>query len=105
MTAAKHVLVLFLLSLVIIIFPMPFAYLVHGISSFHNGILFLLGKIFTAGTIGILLQKIIAALLVPFIVSGVIAFVYWLIKRQMLPCFMEVAWVIWFFLMAGLLIR
>lgn len=99
----KQVLAIIALSVAIIL-SMSYAqqalqYLVDA----HDWISQLLTEVFSGGQAGNIARGLIALLSVPVLVGLIPTVLYWTIKRNWFPYFMEIVWVVWL-LQAGALI-
>lgn len=61
----------------------------------HGWVAQMLEEVFSGGHVGNISRELLALLAVPFCVGVAAAAVYYLIKRQWFPYFMEVVWIIW----------
>lgn len=94
----KHLIFLIVLSLVVVL---TLAYLNTGLMWFlnlHGFIAGLLGQIFATNYLGTLFIRLIALFAIPVIVSAVIALIYWIFKRHLMPHVIELTWILWFVL-------
>ena len=93
----KQIIILLVLS-VLLILGMP--YVQHGLEwivAGHNWVSDTLTNVFSGSTAGDLIRKLIALLVIPFVIGLIPVIIYWIIKRSRFPHFMLVVWVIWFF--------
>ncbi len=101
----KQLIILVLLSIIIIL-TMP--YVQHGLhfllASYH-WISNLLAPIFSGGEAGNIIKKLIALLAVPIIVSFIVAFLYWIVKRSWFPYFIDIVWVLWLIQTTALVVQ
>lgn len=54
-----------------------------------------LANVFQSGATGVKIQKVLSLMLLPLIVSGVPAGIYWGFKRQLMPYFYHILWAVW----------
>lgn len=69
----------------------------------HDWISQLLTEVFSGGQVGNMLRGLIALLSVPVLVGLVPALIYYAIRRNWFPYFMQIVWVVWL-IQAGALI-
>lgn len=69
----------------------------------HDWISQLLTDVFSEGQAGNLARGLIALLSIPVLIGLLPTAVYWVLKRQWFPYFMEIVWVVWL-VQAGALI-
>lgn len=89
---------------VVLLYVMPYAqvgmdYLLQA----HDWIFEALTEVFSAGKSGNLARSLIAEISIPVLVSCVPLILYWILKREWFPYFMEFVWVVWL-IQAGALI-
>lgn len=100
----KKVLALLLLSIVMIFF-LPYAqHLIHWLVMGHTWISDSLINIFSGGEAGNMIRGLIAVLCLPVLLGLIPSGIYWLIRRQHFPYFMEVVWFFWL-LQAGAVLQ
>lgn len=93
------------LSILIILF-MSYGNLILGwVLSAHQWVAEVLTQVFTGGQAGDLTRQLLALLAIPFLVGLIPVFIYWLLKRTMLPGFMQIVWVTWLIQTAALVIQ
>jgi hypothetical protein len=63
--------------------------------STHDWVSELLTNIFSGGQAGNLARGLIALLALPTLIGAIPAIIYWMIKRNWFPYFMEVVWIVW----------
>lgn len=98
-------LTLIALSILIILF-MPYAQQVlEWLSSAHNWVAEVLTQVFSGGQAGDLTRKLLSLLAIPFFIGLIPVITFWLIKRSMLPYFMQIVWVTWLIQTAVLIIQ
>lgn len=91
----KQMFVLICLSIAII-FSMSYAQqiiqlLIHA----HDWISQILTDVFSGGQAGNLTRGLISLLSVPVAIGLITTIVYWMVKRNWFPYFMEVVWIVW----------
>ena len=98
----KHIIALIALSIIVVL-TLPYAQQVMSVLiNAHNWVAEQLADVFSGGQTGLLLRGLFALLSIPLVTSLVPAALYWLVRRQWFPYFMECVWVIWL-LQAGAL--
>jgi len=86
----------FILASVLLIIGAHYAAIPLGwIRSLHSELMGFLGNILSSGSTGLLLQKTLALLLLPPLLVGVPAAVYWIIQRKVLPHIQLFLWSVW----------
>ena len=101
----KHILALIAGSFIAVLIKSQVDRILHGILAFHDMIEKCLGIIFSHGYWGQLIQASLALFIPPLLMSGVIALVYWLLKRDRWKHMMPFVWVSWLLLMASFALR
>jgi len=61
----------------------------------HDWVSVMLTNVFSGGETGNLLRGLIALLAIPVVIGLVPTLVYWMIKRNFFPYFMEIVWIVW----------
>lgn len=61
----------------------------------HGWVAQLLEDVFSGGHVGVISRELIALLAVPVCIGVASAALYYVVKRQWFPYFMEVVWIIW----------
>lgn len=54
-----------------------------------------LAEVFQSGPMGIKIQKMLTLILLPLIITGIPASIYWAFKRNLMPYFFHTLWVVW----------
>lgn len=96
----KQIIALIVLSIVVILFQNFISYTFNFIIHAYNIIINWLGRIFSNGYSGQLIEKTLALLLVPSLAALAISGVYWAFKRTPTPYTMPIIWVFWLILVA-----
>lgn len=91
----KHVIALLLLSAIVVVFMPESQVAVQALLSAHEWISNVLTAVFSGGQAGSIARGLIALLSLPLIAGLIPAFIFWLIRKHWLPCFMEIVWVVW----------
>ncbi len=99
----KQVITLIALSIVIVL---SMSYAQQGIQwllTAHDWISQLLTEVFSGGHAGNLARGLIALLSIPVIIGLIPTLIYWFIRRNWFPYFMEIVWIVWL-IQAGALV-
>lgn len=99
---AKHFIILIVLSILAVFFRTEVAFILHGALNVHDQLVSFLGNIFSGGQWGQLIELGLALFIMPAFIGGVVAGIFWLFKRNMLPYMMETIWILWFILLTAL---
>lgn len=102
---AKHFIFLIGLSIVAVFFRTEVAYVVHGAIYLHDRLVSYLTLVFSGGRWGQLIELGLALFIIPVALGGIIAGVYWLFKRILMPFMMEIIWILWFILLTALALQ
>lgn len=100
---AKQIILIILLTLAAIFFRPQLSHVLDMLVYLHNSIAGTLARIFSGNDIGRLLQDVIALLLIPLVLGGIVGVAFWLIKREMMPNVMMIVWVIWLVLLTTMI--
>ena len=95
MKPAKHLVTLFILSLIIVIFKAEVSYVISWLFSFYLHMLNWLSYIFSMGSIGLILQKTVSLFLIPLIIAGIITGIFYAFRKKTLAVAPEIAWAVW----------
>ncbi len=101
----KNVVLLVFLSILAVFFRVEIGYVVHGALKLHDLLVSYLSLIFSGGRLGQLIELGLALFLIPSLITGISAGLYWLFKRTMMPFFNEIIWVLWFVLLTALVLQ
>lgn len=101
----KHLVSMILLSLVILLFAHQTTRFLAEMNYFHHIVATKLASIFSHGSIGTLIRRIISLIVLPVALAGFPALGYWLIKRQPMPYFIHTVWISWIVLMTTALLQ
>ncbi|EKD73793.1 MAG: hypothetical protein ACD_45C00183G0009 [uncultured bacterium] len=100
----KHIIAITVISLIIII-SMPYTQqMLQYVVAAHDWISDMLKEVFSVDQAGDIIRQLIALLVIPLVVSLIPAIIYWLARRQKLPYFMELVWVVWLVQTAAIVI-
>jgi len=91
----KQIIALIALSIVITLFVSYAQQAVQLLMSTHAWVSRMLMEVFSGGQAGSLTKGLIALLGVPLIIGLIPTTLYWIIRRQWFPYFMEIVWFVW----------
>lgn len=91
----KHLFVLVLLSIVLLLFANETSYLLEALEAAHDVVSGQLGKVFSSSYMGTMIKEIISLVIVPFALSAIPAVIYYAIKRQLMPYYYHLLWLLW----------
>jgi len=91
----KQIVALLVISIAIILFMSYAQQGVQLLVTAHDWVSHLLTEIFSGGQAGNLARGLIALLSIPILVGLVPALIYWMVKRNWFPYFMQIVWIIW----------
>lgn len=97
--------VLISLSIVIILFMSNTQTVLGWVLSAHAWVADGLTQVFSGGQAGDITRQLLALITIPVILSLIPVLIYWLLKRNMFPYFMQVIWVTWLIQTAALVIQ
>jgi hypothetical protein len=101
----KQIIALLVLSLLIVIGATYFAIILQWILDIHQGVIHVLSRMFSTSSAGEIATQFVAFILMPLVVAAVIAIVYKLLRKKMVPYFMHIIWVLWIIQVTGVLLR
>lgn len=91
----KQIVALIVLSLVVLFVNSPLNALLHSLIDFHQWITDSLATIFSTGKTGDIIKALLTLLLVPAVLAGIPALVYWGMKRSAMPYLWPIIWAAW----------
>ena len=97
----KQSFLMLLLTFIAVLLRTQLHFMMSLIVTFQGYISGLLGLVFSSGFIGRLVQDVIVLLIMPVLVSLLIALVYWAIKRVKFQHTMSIACIIWVMLITA----
>lgn len=100
-----QILVLVVLAIIIAFTQRYVAQGVHALLAMHDWIDHLFGYVLSGSGIGNVIRKCLSFIVLPFVIAGVIAIIYGVVKKSFLPCFMLIVWFVWLVMVTGLLMR
>ena len=99
----KKFIVLLLLS-ALIIFAMPYGQqAIQLLLNGHDTLSQLLTDVFSVGHTGNVLRGFISLLAIPLLIGFIPSLLYWIVRKQWFPYFMEIVWIIWLLQVGALL--
>lgn len=99
----KQFILIILLTVAAVFFKSQLSHVLDWLISVHNQIATVLTKIFASDDDGRLVQDIIALLLIPILLGGVVGVIFWFIKHEMMPHMMLVIWFVWLVLLTTMI--
>ncbi len=100
----KHISALIVLSFLLLIFANHAQLLLSYLDSVHTILNSKLSYIFSTSPVGNTTQEALSLLVIPFIIVGIPATIYWLIKRTLMPYFYQCVWAVWIILFTSLIL-
>jgi hypothetical protein len=91
----KQMLALIVLTLIVLFANSQINAGLHYLIDFHQWISDSLATIFSTGKVGDVIKGLFALLLVPCLIAGVTAIIYWAMKRATMPYIKEIIWLSW----------
>jgi len=99
----KQVILVMVVSIAAIFFKSQLTYVLHYLLVLHNALAYGLASIFSNSPTGQMIQAIVALIVIPIIITGIMALAYWLVKRSEMPHLTAIVWFIWAVLLAAIL--
>ena len=101
----KHFLIIIIASF-LILFAMPYCKIaLQALLDIHSWAINILSHVFAHGKTAIYIRDLIVIIAIPSIISGLIAFIYWIFKRKQFPYLFHICWAIWGILMVSLILQ
>lgn len=100
----KHIVALIAFSVAVIFFMSYAQQGLQGLLSAHDWIAEMLSNVFSPGQAGSVSRSLIALLALPIIVGLVPTLIYWLVRKNWFPYFMNIVWVVWLIQIGALVI-
>lgn len=101
----KHVLALIILSVAVTLFMTYTQQAVELLLTVHEWVSQLLSDVFSSGNAGSIARGLIALLSVPLIIGLIPALIYYAIRRDFFPYFMEIVWIVWLIQAGALVVK
>lgn len=95
----KQILAILILSTIIIIFAHQFNQILHVIGGIYQLLLHTLQNVFAGGKLGHIIQRVIALLIPPFFVAGIVELILRLLKQDGTRFAMYGMWSTWLILL------
>lgn len=102
---AKHGFLLVAATVLCVLFRNELVHFLNWLLFLHNHLAAWLAVIFSSDSIGRILQGVLALLLVPSAVGGLVATVHWLVKRTAYEHTMGLIWAVWLVLLVTMLVQ
>lgn len=100
----KHISAIIVLSFLLLIFANHAQQLLSYIDNAYTLLNSKLSYIFSSSPVGNTTQEALSLLVIPFIIAGIPATIYWLIKRSLMPYFYHGVWIVWIILFTSLIL-
>jgi hypothetical protein len=84
-----------MISIVVVLFAKYTHLLIVYIDMLYTYVNVTLAPIFNNTDLGIMIRRVLTLVLLPVMISGIPALIYRLIKRQNMPYYIEITWIIW----------
>jgi len=98
----RQALLLIIFSAIAVFFIKEFTVVLHYLYRFYQWLLGYIAPIISNGTLGHLIRGVILLTVIPLIVAGIPAGLYWVINRKPLPIMSHLVWITWILLVAML---
>jgi len=95
-----QIILLIALSIVVVIWPSFFTYLLHGLHRVYAYLVHWLGLIFSHSHIGHLIQSTLALLIIPLIAGIICAVCLKLMQKKNTSFMIQIVWIVWMLLVA-----
>lgn len=99
----KQVILLIVASIASIFFKNQLVQGIHFLLYSHHQLADTLTGIFATDQTGRMIHDVIALLLIPVVIGGILSLAHWLVKKRPMPHTLAVMWVIWAILVTALL--
>lgn len=83
------------LSILIVLFATYAHLAIVYVDMFYTWVTIKLTPLFSGISYGILIRNVLSLMLLPVMIAGIPALIYQAIKRQKMPYFIEIVWVLW----------
>jgi hypothetical protein len=91
----KQAIFMLALSIIVVYLGKFILNILHGLNAAQMFLISKFSLLLPEFSLKAILVKSIVLLVVPVILSLIIAFIYWLIKRRELPRLLEITWILW----------
>lgn len=99
-----QLILLIAISIVVVIWPGFFAYLLHGLHQSYAYLTHGLGLIFSHSHIGQLIQSTLALLIIPLLIGIICAIGMKIFQKKKISFTMRIVWVVWMLLIATIVL-
>jgi hypothetical protein len=93
---AKHLLILFAISLLAIIWIKEISYLLNYLMAGYAYLSNALGRIIVGGYLVTILRQAFIFIMIPSLITLIPALIYWLVRRSRMPYLYEMLYTTWF---------
>ncbi len=101
----KQVLAVIVLAILLALLGHFALMLLNALLSVHDWIAGGLASVFSGSAVGNFIQQCLSYLVLPFLIAGIAAAIYGLIRKKFIPHFMSIVWGVWLVLATALLLR
>lgn len=101
----KHIISLIIASLLVLLLAQYLTIGLHWLQTLNGDFYNYSKSIFTGKSVGAILRQLIGLLLIPIVLAGVPALLYYAVYRKSMPHFNEVIWVLWIVLATTMLLK
>lgn len=84
-----------IISILVVVFSAYIHTLIVYIDTFYTWVNLKLAPIFSASQTGILIRDAVSLVVIPIVIVGTPALIYRLIKKQAMPYFLPITWLVW----------
>ena len=101
---AKQAILLLILSVIAMFLQNQLAQVLVFLLHLHNIIVDALSRLTVHfGSVGVIVQGIVALIILPLVVGFIVTGLYWLVKHMTMPYTMSVIWIVWLILLISIL--
>lgn len=101
----KQITSLILASLIVLLLSKYFTVGLGWVQGLHDWLYDVTQVVFSDSTLGIMLRKLVALLVIPLVCIGIPSGLYYVIYRKAMPYFTEAVWVVWIILVTAILLK
>jgi hypothetical protein len=98
MIMLRHILALLLLSFALIFLLPGLQWMIAKLYQLEIFFLHITSLAFNGGVIGRILRQVVTLTIIPLLITGIPAGIYWMFTRRTLPYLAELLWAIWLML-------
>jgi len=99
----KHIVLVIIVSIAAIFFKTQIAHALHYLLVLHNSVAHALASVFSDSPTGKMIQETVALIIIPVVITAIIALAYWLVKRSEMPHLTAMIWFVWAILLVTIL--